>query len=586
MNYKIKLNNAYKAYTLDQDKVIDPEKTVCRFMDKLKNINLDIFDGTVRVDNGRLGIPVYFSRCGTDATAVTGTKKQMGKGGTPQQAQASAVMELVERFSFFSFSNNKDNFFTDRHENIRDQAMDFEMIVRSVHDEVDDPEVTRSIFEKVPMRWTWGYNLSTDRTMFIPFDWFFMINEFNGPCAGNCPEEAIIQGICEVVERHVSSIVSRNRIRVPSIRKSSIFEPLVVEMLEKYHRTGIDLYLSDFSLDMGIPTVGVLAWDPYTFPGQSEIVWTAGTTPDPEKALSRALTETAQLAGDFNTGTCYVASGLPKLSHPEEADFIIHADHHVNISDLPNLSDNNIKTEILNCVQALAIKHMEIILIDTMHPGLQIPAFYTIIPGAHFRERALGTSVGMFCAKMTAEKNTPENAIKALSEMDQKLPGKYYIQFYMGTCHLQSHRFQEALDCFENALSLEPNQEDAAGIYSYMGVCLKEMQRYADALKMLEKGESLDHQRTDIHNLMGFCYFKLKKHQQAIECFQKVLALDPSSAIDYANIASNYRDMGNIEKAIEFYEKALVIDPGIDFARDNLNKLQCQNIHVMNTDRK
>ena len=73
---------------------------------------------------------------------------------------------------------------------------------------------------------------------------------------------------------------------------------------------------------------------------------------------------------------------------------------------------------------------------------------------------------------------------------------------------------------------------------------------------------------------MGFCHFKLKEHEKAIECFQEVLRLDPGSAIDYANIASNYRDMGNNQEAIRYYKFALELDPSIEFARDNLERLQ------------
>ena len=64
----------------------------------------------------------------------------------------------------------------------------------------------------------------------------------------------------------------------------------------------------------------------WTFPEKSEIVWTAGTTPDPQKALSRALSETAQLAGDFNTGSNYIASGLPKFKNLAAAGYVINAD--------------------------------------------------------------------------------------------------------------------------------------------------------------------------------------------------------------------------------------------------------------------
>ena len=113
MNHTVKLNDTYKGYTRDQDKILHPEETVKRFKEKLKTIDLDILKSAIRIDSGRLDIPVYFSTCGQDAAAVTGTKKQMGKGGTPQQAEASALMELAERFSFFSFTKNPDNFFTD-----------------------------------------------------------------------------------------------------------------------------------------------------------------------------------------------------------------------------------------------------------------------------------------------------------------------------------------------------------------------------------------------------------------------------------------------------------------------------------------
>jgi ribosomal protein S12 methylthiotransferase accessory factor len=400
-----------------------------------------------------------------------------------------------------------------------------------------------------------------------------MINEFNGPSAGNCVEEALSQGICEIVERHVSSIISQNNLKVPAIRLNSITDPMVKKMTEKYKNAGVNIFISDFSLDMGIPSVGVLAYDPSTFPERSEIVWTAGTTPDPEKALSRALTETAQLAGDFDTSSKYVASGLPKLTRIEDAEFIINAEEKIDIQALPEISDDNIKIEIENCVSALAKKGMEVIVVNTMHPLLNIPAFYTIIPGAHFRERSIGTSVGMFSAKIITESQMPHVALKELKKIERLMPNKYYIKFYLGSCHLALNDPETALGYFEQSLELDPTEQDIPSIYSYMGVSLNEMGQYLKALDVLKKAETYDNERTDIYNSMGFSHFKLKQHEQAIKCFEKVLKLDPGSAIDYANIASNYRDMGQKEKAIQYYEMSLAIDPSIEFARENLLKL-------------
>ena len=574
MNYKIVLKDAIKGYTLDQDKICTPDETVRWFKKRLKEVDLDILEKTVRIDNGRLDIPIYFSLCGRDAHEIIGTKKQMGKGGTPYQSEASAVMELAERFSFFSFCKNPENFFIAEYRNLKDRALPFESIAKSVHDETEDLEVSKKIFSRLPLRWTRAYSLTRREELLIPFNWFYSINEFNGPSAGNCVEEALSQGICEIVERHVSSVISRDRLKVPAINMESITDQLVLEMIEKYEKAGVKLFITDFSLNTGIPSVGVLAYDPTTFPEKSEIVWTAGTTPDPQKALSRALTEVAQLAGDFNSGSNYVASGLPKFSNLEEADFVINSDGAIDITQLPNLSDENIRVEVENCISALSDIGMEVIVVDTMHHRLEIPAFYTIIPGAHFRERAANTSVGMFSAKLIAESDNPEWAIHELTKMDHLMPGKYFIKFFLGTCHLSADDTNKALGYLEEALSLDPDKEDIPSIYSYMGVCLKDLEKYRDAIKTLEHAEKYDTERTDIYNLMGFCFFKLKEHEKAIECFRKVLQLDPSSAIDYANIASNYRDMGDKEKAIQYYELALELNPAIDFANENLKTLQ------------
>ena len=569
----IRLKDAIKQVTDDQDKICPPEETVAAVKQRMQSMELNILEKTVRIDNGRLDIPVFFSTCGHDARKVIGTRKQMGKGATPAQAEASAVMELAERFSFFSFYKNQNHTRLGTYDQFRDEAIAFDQIAKSVHDESDDLEVARQIFESLPMRWTGAWNLTREKEVLVPINWFYAINAFNGPSAGNCTEEALSQGICEIVERHVSSLICRQHLAAPRIDPESATDRLVKKMLDKYARAGIQLVISDFSQDMGIPSVGVLAWDPSTFPAKSEIVWTAGTTPSPEKALSRALTEVAQLAGDFNSGSNYEASGLPKFTNLEEAGYVIQAPGPIPLKDLPDISAANIRVEVDACIQALSQRDYEVLVIDTRHPQLDVPAFYTIVPGAHFRERAVGTSVAMFAAKITMESFKTDEAIQRITAMEQLLPGKYFIQFYLGNCHLERGDAHQALTHFTRALDQNPAQQDIPSIYSYMGVCYKDMGDYDNALAVLSKGEALDRERTDIYNLMGFCHFMRKEHQAAIACFEKVIELDPSSAIDYANIASNYRDMGKSDEAVHFYRLALDLDPSIEFARDNLERL-------------
>jgi ribosomal protein S12 methylthiotransferase accessory factor len=574
MGYEIILNDAPKNYTFDQDKIMSPSDTVKRFRKKAGALDLDILSQTRRIDNGRLDIPVFFSECGADARRVTGTNKQMGKGGTPEQSEASAVMELVERFSFFSFAEDENNFTHATPEQLGEEALDYALITQSVHDDEAEALKVKPIFDALPLQWTKGYDLTDKKEVNIPFNWFYMINEFNGPSAGNCTEEALTQGICELVERHVCSRVSREKLKVPGISLDSFKDPLVRELLAKYDTQGIQVYASDLSLDTGIPTVAVLAWDPSTFPETSEIVWTAGTAPSPEKAMSRALTEVAQLAGDFNSGSNYVASGLPKFTNIKAAEYITHPETMVEAADLPDLSADNMKVEVESLIQILADKGFHLLSICTTHPGLDIPAYYTIMPGAHFRERADEASVGMFAARLITENSHPILAIGQLDELETLLPGKYYTSFYKGLMLSALEEAEEAIAQFQAALDRDPVRRNLPDICSHMAAAQKDSGLLDQALETCQTGLDADPQRPDILNTAGACCFMKKDFKTAITYFENALDVDPSQAINYANMGSCYRELKEPAVAVKFYEMALKIDPTIEFARDNIKKLK------------
>lgn len=573
----IRLQDCMKTYTIDQDKAISPEETVARFKEKLEQLNLDILKEVKRIDNGRLDIPVYFSVCGEDAKAMTGTKKQMGKGASAIQAQASACMELGERFSFFTFKNNPRNFLVGDYQEMRDQGypvLDTKYLLQSVHDESHDKKFVEDVLKGIPMQWTWATRLSDNEDVLMPFSWFFAINEFNGPSAGNSYEEAALQGICEIVERHVCALVTHKKIKTPLIDHGSISDPVAKKLLSIFKENKIDLYLNDFSLDTGICTVAALAIDRSTFPEKSEIVYTAGTTPDPEKALIRAVTEVAQLAGDFNSGSNYIASGLPKPLSMDEVAHVAKSGKNIPITDIENLGDKNIRTEVENCVTALAERGMDTFMLDVMHPELRIPAIYTIVPGAHFRERSMIHDVGLFASKLLIEREEDATLLEEkLARLEGLIPDAYYLAFYRGRNLYNLGYAEQAVLHFEKALELSPEQEDLPYIYSYMGSAYKDLELYNEALAVLEKGLLEDEERSDIHNMMGVCYFKKEEYARAIPCFERAVELNPASGMDYANLGVNHRKLGNRDEAVHFFTLALSIEPDIEFAQQQLAEL-------------
>ena len=110
----------------------------------MAGLNMNVLARTMRIDTGRLDIPVFISLCGEDATRFTGTKKQMGKGATPQQSEASALMELMERFSFFSFIHQFP-FPTFRYRDLDDFAVSAEDLKKSVHDTQTPDRIVQAV---------------------------------------------------------------------------------------------------------------------------------------------------------------------------------------------------------------------------------------------------------------------------------------------------------------------------------------------------------------------------------------------------------------------------------------------------------
>jgi len=577
----IRLQDCLKSYTTDQDKAIRPEETVARFRRRLENLDVEILKEVRRIDNGRLDIPVFFSICGEDAQVLIGTKKQMGKGSSPIQAEASACMELAERFSFFSFKNDEDNFIVGDYQQMRDAGypvLEPRHLLRSVHDTRHDADFVERVLHGIPMQWAWATSLTNGQDTLMPFSWFFAINEFNGPSAGNTYEEAALQGISEVVERHVCALVSHQRIPTPRIDPASVQDPVARELLAKFAANNIELYLNDFSLDTGISTVAAVAVDRSTFPGMSEIIFTAGTTPDPEKAIIRAVTEVAQLAGDFNSGSNYVASGLPKPLSMEEVGYVTDSGLHTTVGQMSSLADHNIKTEVERCVGALAGRGMEVFMLDVTHPRLQIPAIYTIVPGAHFRERSMLQDVGLFAARLLVDLvEDSEQLERKLAAMEQLMPDAYYLAFYRGRNLYNQGCFADALTAFDRALALDPEKEDLPYIYSYKGHCLKDLGAYDAAIAALELGLAEDEQRPDLYNMLGVCCYKKQEYDRAIVHFHRAVELNPASAMDYANLGVNYRKIGNRDQAVHFFTLALSLDPAIDFARQQLDELRMTN---------
>ncbi len=575
----IQLHSCPKMHTLELDKAQSPAQTVAHVREELKKLNLEILSAAkdvARVDVGRLGIPVYLSNCGADAMRIMPTRKQMGKGATPIQAEASALMELMERFSFFTFWEEMPGCVTctwsEAKEKFGDSLIPIEHILQAVEDDLA-PEKAEALLDLLPWQFFPVTDLAAGREVWAPLNWFKKLGEFNGTSAGNTEEESILQGLCELVERHVCCLIDREQRVCPSIDQDDIDDPTLKNLLLAFKRENIRLELKDFSANMPVPTVGAVAYDESTFPDTSEIVFTAGTATSPAKAAIRAVTEVAQLGGDFCTSACYEASGLSKFEKLEDIAWLLEGEK-ISLDDLPSAESDDILMELHILIRSLKSKGYPVYAISTKHKDLDISTHYCMVPGLAFRERDKNQSLGLFVGRILVEEYQEDLAFKGLELLEDSYPDAHFLPFFHGMLALRQENFAKANTLFAMAEPLQP-EADAKGLAAfYAGYALTLEGKWDEAIEFLDKAVKHCPEMKEYNNLLGVAYFKQQDYILAANAFHQVLQIDKGSAIDIANLGLCHKFMGNSEEAKHYLSVAIELDASLEFAQKHLAELE------------
>ena len=462
-----------KRHTEGLDKAISPAETVRNVKALLQRIDLELVRDVTRIDHGRLNIPVYVCRAGKDCN--TASPRTMGKGPTAEQSEASALMELVERFSHANYPQ-AGSYRWGTIGDVDGDTIPVGELFRFPHLGEMVVEEHRQEFAALPFAWVPAYSLVHQKDFLVPHEWLADIQGTNGLSAGNTLEETILQGLCEVVERHVCGMINMARKPVPTIDLATVRDPVARDLIGKFSRNRIALACKDFSLNTGIPTVAGIAFDPVTFPN-SEIVYCAGTATHPEKALIRTLTEIQQMAVDYFKEDYYAGGILPKFSHWREADYLFDESEPVAIQSLPDVSSDDILEEIRNCTAALGRIGLEPLAVNIGHPVLQVPAVFVLIPGAEqFETSACSLNPIYYLARRLEFLGQHETAIQRFRlSMDRYPRSALHCTMEVAACLKHMQRWKEAMEAYKDALRYQPDRAMQYRIMNAMIACSDQM---------------------------------------------------------------------------------------------------------------
>jgi oxazoline/thiazoline synthase len=344
-------------------------------------------------------------------------RRSGGKGRTPEQARISALAESIERYSgvFDGSEPRLRSTFTALaphaiHPNdcAGYSARQYAARARQaagVHKARWVPEPFR---EDVEIDWTPLWSLTTGETRYLPtaccyfgYDGsgpVFARADSNGCAAGAVLEEAVLQGMLELIERDAVAIWWYNRLRRPGIDMDAFEDPYAGALRDHYRARSRDLWALDVTSDFGIPTIAALS---RRVDGDAEdVIYGFGAHLDPRVALSRALTELNQsleavpdpagpppwrtYRGDEEAVRWWRTvrtAAAPYLS-PDRGV------RERRPADFADLSADDVRDDVLGCVRAAAARGIEVLMLDQTRPDVGIPVARVVAPGLrHFWAR-------------------------------------------------------------------------------------------------------------------------------------------------------------------------------------------------------
>lgn len=242
-----------------------------------------------------------------------------GKGVSAAQARASAVCEALERHCGVWRGDEpvrraafRDLIDRDPGGAIHPDALQGFSAAQVAARRAHDP--SEALVSRVPepfdaaaeILWTDARSLVTGRAHAVPAAWAyyatpdpagqaFVVCCSNGAAAGNTRDEAVLQGLLELVERDAVAMWWYHRLARPAVDLDAVAHPTLDAVRAACARLDREVWALDLTHDLGVPVVAALSRRRSEVVGGPEhVVFGFGAHLDPAIALLRALSELVQ----------------------------------------------------------------------------------------------------------------------------------------------------------------------------------------------------------------------------------------------------------------------------------------------------
>ncbi len=364
---------------METQRTVPPEETLRLARARLPAAGITRVADITNLD--RIGIPVFSSiRPTAEAGAIS---VYNGKGATPVEAEVSAMMEGIERYS---------GEMDDREPMIGRYS---EVSAENAALDPADLILPDRVPTDVAIPWVGGYDIVQEEEVLVPAHAVYhplpvtcgrlFRTNTNGLASGNTLEEATFHALMEVVERDAWSLVEVTRNTGPRIE--GVADGLAADLLAKFGSAGVEVTLRDITSDIGVPTVAAVA-DDVVLRDPTLLTIGMGSHTSAGIAVLRALTEVAQsrltqihgAREDTDTADVRKRIGYDRTKRLNRHWFA--ESETIQFAAMPSFDSDDFLTDINHVVDRLGAAGLSrVVVVDLTRPEIGIPVVRVIVPG-------------------------------------------------------------------------------------------------------------------------------------------------------------------------------------------------------------
>ena len=370
------------------DRAVTPAQTLAAIRPHLREFGITRVGLLTALDV--LNIPVAFA---TRPNSHTLSVFQ-GKGIDNDAAMTSAAMEAVETRIAEIAPADLTQATVDSMRGERAAMIDLDNVARCAPDEIGSS----------PIAWCTGLDILSGSSVFVPW-WLVGLDHrgerpagfeqsSDGLASGNTPSEAVLHGLCELVERDawaLTQLKSPERLRESRIDPASFGDAVIDVMTDRITRAGMKLLLLDMTTDIGVPAFLAVIM-PGNLSDRVDARWShvcggCGCHPDPVRAALRAITEAAQsrltaIAGSRDDFSPRIYQRLDRSAAMQQVVELCEGDGRMRSFQARHRRPATIQESIGHIADRLTATGIEqIVVVPFPHRALPISVVRVIVPG-------------------------------------------------------------------------------------------------------------------------------------------------------------------------------------------------------------